>query len=450
MNEKTKHRFSIDWTRSRQARFQAQHSEEKDPNDPLGEGKSLGKQGVLLLVINALFAVAGALSTTFVNIYLWKVENDYLTIGLYNLSAFVASGFTFLIMGRFVKQANKMISLRLGVAISAAFYLAVLLSGEKAVDFAVWLGLLQGIGTGLYWLAFNVIYFEITNPMNRDSFNGLNGFWGSIAWMISPWVAGFIISSMDNTYGYRIIFTISGIIFSIGVVISFFLKHRKVQGHYEFLPILKSIRKENKIWKSISLAMVAQGAREGVFAFLISLLVFMTTQNEMKLGNYNLITAAVALLSYYLVGKYLHYEWRKKSMLLATIMLSVVMLPLFWKVNYMTLIWFGIGTNLFLPLYLVPLTSIVFDAIGKDRDSAEHRVEFVVIRELGLNIGRVLSVLAFIAVIMINDSEKAIISLMFVIGSIPVLAWVALRKERLQSYLTENKKEDTKQENELG
>lgn len=50
MNEKTKHRFSIDWTRSRQARFQAQHSEEKDPNDPLGEGKSLGKQGVLLLV----------------------------------------------------------------------------------------------------------------------------------------------------------------------------------------------------------------------------------------------------------------------------------------------------------------------------------------------------------------------------------------------------------------
>jgi YQGE family putative transporter len=437
MNEKIKHRTFTNWARSfeRRVRNGSQH---EDPIDPLEEGTSLGKQGILLLIINSLYAVAGALSTTFVNIFLWKVKNDYAMIGWFNLSHFVAMGLTFLIMGRVVKQTNKMISLRLGVAISAVFYLVVLLLGKSSVDYVIWLGIIQGMGTGFYWLAFNVVYFEISNPLNRDRFNGLSGFWGSLAWMIAPWIAGWLISTMNDTVGYRVIFTVSLITFSIAVVLSFFLKHRKVQGRYELFSIIKKMRGENKIWRSISLAMVAQGTREGVFAFLIGLFVYIITQNEMKLGTYNLITAGIALIAYFLIGKYLRPEWRKTSMMVGTIMLSLFILPLFWKLNYTTLIIFGIGTNLFLPFYLVPLTSIVFDAIGKDQDSAEHRVEYVVVREIGLNIGRILSVSLFLVVVAIDDSYRALTFLMFFVGSIPILAWLAVRKAKLKSLISKN------------
>lgn len=432
MNEKVKHRLAFHWAGRRKTRIRKtndSHSFEK--------GTSLGKQGILILIINALYAVAGALSTTFVNIFLWKVKNDYFMIGWFNLSQFAAMGIAFLIMGRWIKRINKMISLRLGIATSAIFYLTVLVLDRAAVDYVVWLGILQGMGTGFYWIAFNVLYFEITNPLNRDRFNGYSGFLGSIAWMVAPWAAGWIISAMDNTIGYRTIFTISLSIFSVAVVFSFFLKHRQVKGRFELFEVIKKMRGKNRIWRAICIAMVAQGVREGVFAFLIGLFVYIATKDEMKLGTYNLITAGVALLSYFLIGRYLRPNWRKVSMMVGTLMISLVILPLFWKLEYSTLLIFGIGTNLFLPFYLVPLTSIVFDAIGKDRFSAEHRVEYVVVRELGLNIGRILSIGLFLTVISFDHSNRALTFLMFFVGSVPILAWFAIRKEKLQSFLTE-------------
>jgi YQGE family putative transporter len=434
MNEKSKHRLSAQWSRSLQNNAHLK-ADAVDALDPLGEGMGLGRQGVLLLVIHTLFAVAGALSTTFVNIFLWKVSNDYALIGWFNLFVFLSSGVTFFLMGGYVKRANKMISLRAGIALSAIFYLAVLMLGKAAVDYVIWLGILHGMGSGLYWLAFNVVYFEITNPINRDRFNGLSGFWGSFSWMIAPWVAGWVISSMNNTIGYRTIFMASLVTFSIAAVISFFLKHRKAQGPFEFGRVVRGMRSKNNLWRSLFAAMVAQGAREGVFAFLIGLFVYNATQNEMKLGTYNLITSGVALVTYFFIGKFLKPEWRKRSMMIGTIMLSIVILPLFWKLNYTTLIWFGIGTNLFLPLYIVPLTSIVFDAIGKDHDSAEHRVEFVVLREIGLNLGRVLSVLVFITVVLYRKDELALTLLTFIVGTVPILAWFAIRTKKLESFV---------------
>jgi YQGE family putative transporter len=435
MNEKVKHRMAFHWTN----RLKTRSSEPDDPH-PLEEGTSLGKQGILILIVNALYAVAGALSTTFVHIFLWKVKNDYFMIGWFNLSHYVAMGLAFFVMGRWIKRANKMISLRLGIATSAIFYLLVLALDKAAVDYVVWLGMLQGLGSGFYWLAFNVLYFEITNPLNRDKFNGYSGFLGSIAWMIAPWLAGWIISTMDNSVGYRVIFSISLAIFSVAVVISFFLKQRKTHGRFEMKSVIKYMRGENRIWRAISIAMVAQGVREGVFAFLIGLFVYIATKDEMKLGTYNLITSGVALLAYFLIGKYLRPKWRKVSMMIGTITLILVMLPLFWKLEYSTLLIFGIGTNLLLPFYLVPLTSIVFDAIGKDKFSAEHRVEFVVVRELGLNVGRILSVGLFLTVISFDQSNRALTFLMFFVGSVPILAWLAIRKQKLQSFLTENKR----------
>ena len=67
--------------------------------------------------------------------------------------------------------------LRLGVAVSAGFYMLVLWLGASSFHYFVWLGMVQGISAGLFWVAFNVVYFEVTDPDNRDRFNGWVGLW---------------------------------------------------------------------------------------------------------------------------------------------------------------------------------------------------------------------------------------------------------------------------------
>jgi YQGE family putative transporter len=400
----------------------------KDGESVQHESDRLHSQDILLLAISSLFAVANALSGTFVNVYIWKVKNDFALIGWFALSHQITMAITFWLAGKWVKEHNKMHSLRLGVAVSALFYMLVLMLEKQAADYVLLLGVVQGLSSGFFWLAFNVVYFEVTTPGNRDKFNGWAGLLGSGAGMFAPWISGFLITRMDNTSGYKLIFTISLVIFLIGVVVSFFLKKRKVKGKYIWLHAFHRLKSKGNPWRILVPALIAQGTREGVFGFIIGLMVFIATKNEMKLGNFSLISSAVALVSFMLVGKWLKPRLRKHAMLIGAVMMVVVIFPFFWTVNYTTLLIFGIGTALFIPLFTIPMTSTVFDIIGQDEESAKQRVEYVVLRELALNVGRIFGTVAFIITISWSKAPLVINIFLLIIGSSPVWAWLYMRK----------------------
>lgn len=414
------------WLRSGNGSSHHAHHQKHDAAQR--EESGLSGQTWLLLAVNALFTSGNALSGTFVNVYLWKAKNDFALIGWFAAVQQLVMGLTFWVMGKWVKEHNKMNALRLGVLVSALFYGLVLLLGPAAVDWIWLLGLVHGLGSGLFWLAFNVVYFEVTDPDNRDKFNGLAGLLGSGAGMLAPWLSGILITRMSNATGYRLIFTLSLIVFLLGAISSFFLKKRKSEGHYEWLFIVRRLKKQEGSWGRIFLAMMAQGVREGVFGFMIALLVYISTRNEMTLGNFSLYTSAVSLLSFYAVGHWLKPRMRKWGMLAGVAGMIVVIFPFFWTVNYTTLLVFGLGTALCIPLYSVPLTSTAFDLIGRDGESVSKREEFVVLRELGLNGGRLLGTMVFLAVIVFSPTPLSINLLLLGIGSSPIVVWALLRR----------------------
>ena len=174
-------------------------------------------------------------------------------------------------------------------------------------------------------------------------------------------------------------------------------------------------------------AIATQGVREGVFMFLIGLTVFIATRNESKVGTYSLITSLVALFSFWAVGKWLKKKNRKLSMLIGVVMLGAVILLLFGELSYSRLLLFGVGTALFMPLYIVPMTSTVFDLIGQSEGGAEDREEYVVLRELGLTIGRMAGLSLYLIVLPFNDSPAAITWLLFAVGIAPIAGWLFIR-----------------------
>lgn len=401
------------------------HSAAPQPRKPRAH---LNSQAWLLLLVNGLFAVANALSGTFVNVYIWKVKNDFALIGWFAFSSQVTMAITFWLAGKWVKEGNKMNALRLGVVISAVFYLLVLWLERSAVDWIVPLGMVQGLASGFYWLAFNVVYFEITDAQNRDRFNGWAGLLGSGAGMIAPWISGFVISRLTGNTGYRWIFAVSLGVFLLGVIVSFFLKKRKVEGSYEWLLGYRALVASEGPWRKVFVALIGQGMREGVFGFIIGLLIYIATQSEMNIGNFSLITSALALVSFMIVGRFIKPRYRKWSMLVGVVAMIAVIVPFFWSISYKTLLIFGIGTALFIPFYIIPMTSSVFDLIGKDEESARQRVEYVVMREVGLNIGRMAGTLLFILVVSLTGASPLSLNwLLLGIGSSPLLAWWFMR-----------------------
>lgn len=382
---------------------------------------------MLLLSVHGLFILSSALSGTFLNVYLWKSRQDYTMLGWFTIAQQVALGLTFWAAGKWVKEHNKMNALRLGIAVSGLFYLCVLWAGRDAVHYIWPLGLLFGVSLGLFWLAFNVVYFEISNAENRDWFNGWIGLLGSVTGIIGPWLAGWVITWMHGDEGYRLIFTVSLVIFAAAVVLSFFLRKRPVQNDYNWLEGLRRL-KEGGVWKYAVWGLAVQGMREGVFSFLITLLVFVATDQESKLGQFALITSAVSLVSYWACGKWFKPQFRKIGMLVGAVLMLLVILPLLLAVNYTTLLVLGIGTSLFIPLYMMPAISVSFDLMGLNQENVEKRVELVVLRELSLTLGRITGLLVFILVLSIKQDTLTITLLLLFLGASPIGSWLFMRR----------------------
>jgi YQGE family putative transporter len=390
----------------------------------------VNKELILLLIIGGLYSLGIALSNAFVNVYLWKQSGSFLDLGIYNLSIAIMQPVTFVIAGRWAKKIDRVIVFRLGVAFLAVFYLSVLLIGNNAANNIILLGGLLGIGSGFYWLSFNVLTFEITEPETRDFFNGFLGIMSSSAGMIGPIVAGFVISRFAGDIGYKSIFSISLGLFFCAVILSLFLKRRNAHGRYLLLDVLKE-RKRNVNWRMITNAHFFQGIREGTFIFVIGVLVFITTGSEFALGKYGLINSAVAFFFYYLATRLITKKMRKKSILIGGILLYASIFLILFDLTYAKLIMYAITIAIAYPMLLVPYISLTYDVIGRSWNAAEARIEYIVVRELFLNLGRITSILLFILAVTLFDEKQSIPILLAVIGSGHSFIYFFIRKVTL-------------------
>lgn len=406
-------------------RMQNIHHGHKIKHILFGDTK-ISKDLKLLLLIGGLFALSVALSNTFVNIYLWKQKGDYITIALYNLFIVLVQPMVFILAGRWAKQMDRVIVLRLGVFFLLVFYLVVLLLGDVAGKYAILLGVLLGIGFGFYWLAFDVMTFEITEPDTRDIFNGFFGLLSSFGGMIGPFFAGWVITRLENTTGYTVIFGVSLALFVLAVVLSFFIQQRTVHGKFELWHAVKW-GEVSANWKRILLANVFQGMREGSFVFLVTIWVFVTTGSEMAIGTYSLVTSAVALVFYYVAGRYISPQFRKHYILGATVVLFLAIWFIVFDLTFWKLMSYGVLISIAFPILMVPFLSMSYDVMGKAFKAKEWRIEYIVSRELFLNAGRILSILAFMGTVLLFDPEQALAYYIVIFGSVQMLLYVCIR-----------------------
>ncbi|MEH7332936.1 MFS transporter [Neobacillus drentensis] len=390
----------------------------------------LTKDLSLLLIIGGLYSLSVALSNTFVNIYLWKQTGKYSDIALYNLSIVVLQPLTFILAGRWAKKIDRVIVLRIGVIFLSLFYLMVLITGTKAATFLLLLGSLLGVGYGFYWLAYNVLTFEITEPETRDFFNGFLGILSSIGGMIGPIASGIIITRFEKFTGYTIVFGLSLGLFALAVLMSFSLKPRPAKGRYCFKRILEE-RKLNDNWRLITNAHFFQGLREGTFLFVISVFVYLSTGSEMALGTFGLLNSGISFIAYFLASRMIKKSYRKKAILIGGIILYAAVILIVWDLSYAKLLVYAGMIAIAYPLLLVPYMSTTYDVIGIGWKAAEMRIEYIVVREIFLNLGRIVSILAFLAAVTWFNAERSIPILLLLLGAGHTLIYFFIKRVHL-------------------
>ncbi len=362
----------------------------------LSTGLSRLRHDHVLITCNSLFLFGLALSSIFVNVYIWKVDRSFFTIGVFNLCVFAAVTVGFLVGGKLSSKWIDLWIMRFGLIALALFFLALIILREHSAHYFFELGLLFGFGQGIYWYGFHVTMFTLTTIDNRVSFNGVNGFFASLVSMAAPFVAGFFISHSPQFVGYHVVFTASLVLFSL----SFWLVFALPKGtlHRELHLVDGFHLRADPDWRRLWFGSLLFGLREGVFAFYIGLLVYFAAKSEEGLGEYGLWTGLVSLAGFYIVRMIKNQEQARLWMVVSSVILGSVGLLLLQGVGRVVLILFGTVTALCLPFFVVPFSSMLMNEIDESTQSKQRMPEYLISREIALGLGRVIGITIYLLI----------------------------------------------------
>ncbi|OFW75229.1 MAG: hypothetical protein A2201_01860 [Alicyclobacillus sp. RIFOXYA1_FULL_53_8] len=387
----------------------------------------LHPQALWLLLVNGIFTLSVALSNTFVNIYLWKVDRSYSSIVWYNLLIYLTIPVAFIFSGWFAKRRDAVFTLRIGITLHAVFYGLSLIGGTKIATLPAVIGAVMGTAAGFYWLSFNMLSFKDSQSGGRERFYGLNGVIGAMAGMAAPFLAGYIISAEDRfggLSGYHIIFTLSLALFLFAALISFRLRDQETSGPLFLGKAFQAWRV--RPWRMVLLGCFAYGMREGVFLFLIGLLMYIATGSELKLGEFVLLQSGLSTISFFAVSRFV--KPRRRLWVLgvgALSMLAAALLFLF-PINARLILIYGSAIALALPLFLIPFQGVVFDGVSALDKTNTIYMEHIIVREVFENAGRVVGIVAFLGLVSLAPSTANIARFAVALGFVQVITWILL------------------------
>lgn len=378
----------------------------------------------VLLVISALFAFSMGLSNIFINVFFWRKTNSLIVIALYNLIINLTTPITFVFAGMISKKKNGIWSLRLGLLIYAFFFALILYVGNKGITYIYSLGLISGMAAGFYWLPFNVLCCDFTSINNRDTFNGLNGGFSGLATIIGPITAAVIINGFKGFTGYRIVFTITCIIFIVLVLISSVFKCNNYSNKIDYK---KAFGGNDENWQIIRKSTFFWGFRDSVMMFLINILAIQIFKRELNLGIFALVASLITSFSYVLVQKIIKPPRRRLSILIGIIGSFLAVWPLVINLKYITLFMYAILDAFCLPFFIIQLSSSTFNVIDSAKEE-DKRIEYMINRDIVLNGGRALSVSILIIIMLIFKNMSVIKAYLIFLGFSPLIAGYFLRK----------------------
>lgn len=378
----------------------------------------------LLFIVSALFTLAMGISGVFVNVFFWKQTSDFSVIVIYNLTHYLATPVTFVIGGMIAKRKNGVWSLRIGLMLYAVFYALIAFWGDGAAKQIYFLGVLIGLATGFYWLAYNTLSFDLTNTKNRDTFNGLNGSIGGIVSAVTPMVSAYIINRFGGLRGYRIVFFITLVLFVILFLLSLILKCKTYGSRLDFK---RCFSKNTEEWSIIRKATAIWGFRDVIIGFIINILIIQITNSELSLGTITFTASLISSASYWLVQRIIKPKRRKLSILIGGLGTFIAVFGLVMNVSFTTLIFYVVMDAFFLPFISIQLSSSTFNVIDRAHEE-DMRIEYMINKDFVLNLGRTISSLILLLLISVFKDPSILRAYLLFIGVIPLVSAYFLRK----------------------
>jgi MFS transporter, YQGE family, putative transporter len=356
------------------------------------------------LLMNTFFSFGTALSGVFQSVFLWKLDYTYTLLAHYSLYWSVAIIFSFGLCAWLARKTSPMITMRLGFVFYLITYLIILIFHATLDEHIILLGISNGLAMSLYYVGMHMAVLDLTTDKHRDQFLYVQGILLTIGGVIAPLIAGILISHFEGMAGYYIVFAATSICFVLSFAVSLKVKGHPVAGKSYFWKVVKQPSME---WKNMYLIMFADGIVSGVYAtFLITMITFKVAGGELNLGIFNMGAQLVSVAAFYLLAKFSNPDFRvaifalgAAGVLFSSILLSVMPVLI-------ALIIFSIIQPVAMNMINTSMNAMIYASIEKDPDYKEKRLDYIIIREIPLGVGRMIGVFLFLSMRHYLDLEQ--------------------------------------------
>lgn len=157
------------------------------------ERRRLSSEAGVTLFNHGIYQFGNALAAILVNLYLWRLTNDLWVNGMFNLITLAAAPVASVFIGKLAKLKDRLLAYRLGIGLTALFYLGILIAVERMADYYVGFALLKGISTAFYWLGHFTLINDVTDHDNRHRYLGVNLTITNLSMLAGPAAAGALV-----------------------------------------------------------------------------------------------------------------------------------------------------------------------------------------------------------------------------------------------------------------
>lgn len=355
-------------------------------------GNTLDNRLTRLLVSHGFFIYGKIFFEIFMNIHIWKNSKSFDTVAWFNIIYLFSHAAAFTIFAHAGKKGKMHLLRKFGLLGIFLTYLIIVMN-KKSEDYLIFIGILAGVSSGLYWIGYKIIRFDITRLNNRGNYTGVEKAIKISAGIIVPVSGGFIISSALPDSGYSTIYILGAFFF----IASFIAGNIKLPATSESgLNLVKTCRilcRNPDIMKSMAGYFCSGFCRSGsLVRMLIPLLLFDILQNEFHLGGWQSVFSLTSVFVSVSIGKYVRGRQYRNMMTLGGSLFSVSIYALIGFPVLVTYILFGICKEILFLFIDIPKKVVSENLIHCMESWSSHRVEYIVIREwFQVGFGRIIS-----------------------------------------------------------
>ena len=348
----------------------------------------------LSLLLQGLFSAAQGLCGIFVAVYFYVNSLDLQVVCLHYLTLYIVTPTFFILSGWYSQAHDRLHAYRVGLVLHVVYYAILLTLRERCADYAIPLGALLGVTWGVFYAAANTFDFDFTTHGTREVYLGLmRAITGSFG-LAAPVIGALVIwGSPEKLTGYHRLFAVALALYCVCFVLSFRLPADNERRPFRIARALFP-GKDQRDWRLVMWASFSLAGSFSIFAFLLSVVLFMHTEDELTVGGFASVQALAAILISIVMARAAVPRNRRGFMRWGVALLLAAGGIISIKLSVLTLFVFGLLRSLSGPLFGIAHTSLRMDVIANSAEHPSQRIEYLCAWEVPLAAGRVVMMLA--------------------------------------------------------